>query len=262
MKVSVYAGTLEHQKAHAGPMAEGLRRHGCDVEMFLDGEPTGDAVVVWGWRRGREHLGKRPVLVMERGYLGDRFRWCSLGWDGLNGRARFPDAQDAGERFARHFGALMQPWARREGYALIIGQVPGDMSLEPAGGRLGAWYRDVAGRLDGDVRYRPHPGVLQRGLDDEPPGVSMVGGTLADALAGARVVVTFNSNAGVEAVLAGVPTIATDQGSMAWPMTAHGLDEPLVTPDRAAWAARLAWCQWNENEIRSGEAWEAVKEVM
>jgi len=72
----------------------------------------------------------RDVLVMERGYIGDRTHWTSLGWNGLNGRARVPLAPaDGGARFERNYSRLMHPYNPAGHYALIIGQVPGDASL-------------------------------------------------------------------------------------------------------------------------------------
>ncbi len=56
------------------------------------------------------------------------------------------------------------------------------------------------------------------------------------ALAGARAVITFNSNTGVEAVLAGKPTVAIDEGSMAWPVTAHEIIDYPKEPNRLTWA--------------------------
>jgi hypothetical protein len=75
-------------------------------------------------------------------------------------------------------------------------------------------------------------------------------------MAGAGLVVTFNSNTGVDAALFGRPVIAMDEGSMAWPVAGHQVTE-IVMPDRSAWAARLAWCQWTMDEMRSGACQEA-----
>lgn len=258
MRASIFAGTLAHQKAHVEPMAEGFRRHGVEVEVFT-GEPTGDVIVVWGWRLGRRHLGGRPVLVMERGYVGDRFAWTSLGFDGLNGRARFPKAQDNGDRWMRLHGDRMRPWRRSGGYVLIMGQVAGDMSLAHVGGNLARWYEAQAAIYGDEARFRPHPDAARRGGAAGPRGVPVIRGDLQAALDGARLVVTFNSNSGVDAVLAGVPTIATDEGSMAWTVSARA--EPAEAPNRGAWAADLAWAQWREDEIRMGDAWAALAAI-
>lgn len=262
LKAAVFSGLLDHQRAHAEPMAAGLARHGLDVSMFDRGEePKGDFIVVWGWKLGLYYAWKgRPVLVMERGYLGDRMRWTSLGWDGLNGRARFPKAE--GDRWER-FADLMQPWKRGgEGYALIVGQVDGDMSLQ--GVDVHAWYRKTSVKLHyagWDVRFRQHPVAARRGdsLPNVPFAVPMEG-TLEDALEGAALVATFNSNVGVDALLAGRPVHAEDEGSMVFHQASHNLSETY--PDREARFRELSNCQWSIDEIADGSAWEVVRTAM
>lgn len=249
-------------------MIAGLRRHSIEVEPFRTLHPSQDAdfVVTWGWRKGKAYRDAgRQVLVMERGYLGDRFAWTSLGWNGLNGRATWAD--DSGktsERFDSHFGQFVNPWrGNGSGYALIIGQVPGDMSIE--GIDMGGWYYDAAKAMKArgfDVRFRPHPEAVRRGLNGGIPTNGRLLGTLEDALAGAAVVVTMNSNTGVDAALAGVPTIVSDPGAMAWPVAAQGLDAELITPDRTDWLRGMAWKQFTLDEITTGEAWEHVRQVL
>lgn len=253
---------MDHQVAHARMLADGLARHG--IATRIVGQPAEcrtPVVACWGWRVGEVLRNNgHDVLVMERAYLGDRFRWISLGWNGLNGRARFPAQQDGGKRLDRHFPRLLEPWRDADGYALLIGQVPGDMSL--AGRDLSGWYADAAAllRMRGyDVFFRPHPQAVSRGLaHGAPKGVPIQAGDLTAALETTEVAITFNSNTGVLAACAGVPVIAIDEGSMAYGVAAHALDAEIVRPDRPTWAARLAWCQWLPEEIADGSAWEAV----
>lgn len=245
-------------------LAEGVRAAGDDARMVTGFRRVTDPVACWGWRKGlRLRAAKRDVLVIERGYVGDRLHmWTSLGWNGLNGHAVFPKQADNGERFERHFGALMKPWKRREKYALILAQVPGDMSCY--GVNMEAWYVEAAAAMEARgyiVGLREHPAAVARGLHVRALPDRRVGGTLEDALSVAAVAVTWNSNSGVDAVLAGVPVIACDPGAMCWEVAAHGLDAPIRRPDREAWAARLAWTQWTIDEIASGEAWEHVRAV-
>lgn len=197
----------------------------------------------------------RSVLVMERGYIGDRFSWYSLGWNGLNGNATFPD-KDEPSRFREHFS--MRPWKEGGDYVLLIGQVPGDMSIHAVA--INHWYRRTAEEakkaLGLPVFFREHPVAVKRHLRVMVPKVEKIGGDLLGAFEGARCVVTYNSNTAVEAVLAGIPSVTADRGSMAWEVTSH--DFNLVKPDREAWASRLAWCQWTLEEMANGTAWEHV----
>lgn len=200
---------------------------------------------------------------MERGYLGDRFSWYSLGWNGLNGNAEFRTypRDDNGMRFHRNHGALMKPW--RDGsqgrYVLLLGQVPGDAALR--GQDLLPWYRTAAlnahNAYEMPVRFRNHPVAEQRGYRLNPSYTERIEGTLEEALAGAFVAVTYNSNSAVDAVLAGVPTVTVDRGSIAWDVCAHHVGS-IARPDRGPWASRLAWKQWRLNEIAQGAPFETL----
>lgn len=236
-------------------MAQGLGKLGIEPVMNLGGPVHTEHVAVWGWRQGRRLRDEgHEVLVMERGYLGDRFHWTSLGWNGLNGRAEFPEyPDDGGERFRKHYS--LEPWKEGGEYVLLIGQVPGDASLR--GHDLGQWYSDAAMKAQNayemPVKFREHPMAARRGINRRPAYTESSAGTLEEALAGAAVVATFNSNTAVDAVCAGVPAVAVDEGSMAWEVSAHRIGD-LVRPKREAWAHRLAWRQWSIEEISSGAA--------
>jgi hypothetical protein len=253
-----------HHHEWCGPFGDGLKRHGWTVEVANQWRPC-DLLVCWGVRRPNDMGAQRrhggDICILERGYLGDRFQWTSVSFGGgLNGRGEFRGVRSDPERFDDHFGSLKR-WKRQEGYALIIGQVPGDMSLEPVRGSLDAWCGQVAAALRDkghDVRFRPHPEAVKRGKGGSIPGVPTLIGDLQSALAGASLVVTFNSNTAVDSVIAGVPTVAMDRGSMAWPVTTHFFETESQTPDRHVWAAELAWKQFTMAEMASGFCWEIV----
>lgn len=237
-----------HQQTFGSRVATGLRRHGVEVLETQDHrDVTGEFVVCWGWRNGLKHIDNRPVLVMERGYIGDRFHWTSLGWNGLNGRANFCNQTPSQHRFRWE----MKDWKKPGGYWLVMGQVSGDMSLSEVD--YPGWLREME-RLPGDVRYRPHP----KGQVDDVR-LPVVSGPLEDALAGADRVLTMNSNSAVDAVLAGVPAVTFDHGSMAWDVTSH---DPSIRYqcDRYQWANKLAHCQWSPDELERGDFWPQLRE--
>jgi hypothetical protein len=238
-------------------MAAGLRALGHEPELVYGTHSPVQHVACWGWRLGFQ-LRQRghEVLCMERGYIGDRFAWTSLAWNGLNGRGTFaPTPDDGGARFRQHHAPL-KPWRDpgAGGYALIAGQVPGDASLR--GRDLWPWYHDRAdeARSAGyEPVFRPHPVAVARGHRHCPNDMRQHHGTLEDALAGAAVVITYNSNTGVDALLAGVPVVADNEGSMAWPLASTDVRN-LVRPDRTEWAHALAWKQWQMSELADGTA--------
>lgn len=270
MKAAVNISVTRHGivSPHMVAVAAGLRRCGVDVREYSNQpEPTADFCVTWGTRRAdrAKAVGfNGPFLVVEHGYIGDRINtWTSLGWDGLNGRARFPEPADGGQRFWSNHGHLAKEWERFDGYWLIAGQVLGDQSLLNV--NYLEWLKDTIDELDRmgvDARFRPHPEAVRRGQVFPVPSYMVSTGTLADDLAEAACVIAYNSNATVDAVLAGIPAITVDEGAMAWSMTSHHVSQPLVTPDRSEWFRRMAWTQWTIEEISDGSAWAVVRTAM
>ncbi len=259
--------SLPHHASFGGSFAAGLRARGWQVEASTSYKPAA-LVVMWGVRNrvaiAQQRAAGGEVCILERGYLGDRFAMTSVSFGGgLNGRGRFVTPLDNfpsfksydGQRFT-DCGFDLQPWvANPNGYALIMGQVAGDQSIK--GVNIEAWYYETAAKLRAvgwPVLFRPHPGSRVKGQPQIRMGHHV--GSLADALDGAGLVVTWNSNSAVDAVLAGRPTVAMDEGSMAREVAAH--DIAVVTPDRGPWAARLAWCQYSRAEMESGFCQEAV----
>ncbi len=253
---------------------EGLRKHGLDVS-FITKENYQDVgmYVIGGWRARRiireAQEKKKNILVIEGGFIQPRKAWRSLGFNGLNGYAMYAPAADNGERFQKRHGYHLKPWRQgKDGYALLIGQVPGDKSLHGVG--INRWLRVMAEQLKAkniEVLYRPHPRVATSaenwGEDVVvPEGVRLSSGTLAEDLAGAAYTVIYSSTTAVESVLAGVPAVVMSPGSIAWPVTSHDLDSPLLYPDRTQWCNDLAWRQWTEDEIRDGSAWEHTKRAI
>ncbi|MPZ58442.1 MAG: hypothetical protein GEU91_18505 [Rhizobiales bacterium] len=240
----------EHQMKWGVAFAAGLRRHRWKVTIADDLAP-GELVVMWGARRKdridrAKHQGAE-VCILECGYVGDRLKWSSVSFEGgLNGRGVFRGPLNDSSRWERRFAHLMQPWRERpDGPVVIMGQVPGDTAVSNVD--LPAFYAecDRAYRALGfDTVLRPHPKVRQTV-------------PIESALLNARCVVTWNSNSGVDAVLAGVPTVTMDEGAIAWPVAGHVLALP-PTPDRSAWAHALAWKQWTLEEMTSGECWATV----
>lgn len=265
-KVSILAGRYsDFQNEHASAIKEGFLVHGIEATVYQHRgciPRDSDLVVAWGWRNCEEfRKAGKNVLVMERGYVGDRFKYTSLAFNGLNGHGLFPVYDDKGSRLAALFPNILQPWRGFAGdYVLLIAQVPGDASLR--GVDLTSWYKSTAAKASAayglPVRFREHPSAIKKGFSRSIPGTikSPNGTTLEEDLSGAALVITYNSNTGVDAALAGVPVLVNNSGSMAHQMRAgeapgHDLcyDEPEL---RKHWSERLACCQWNLDEIRTG----------
>ena len=243
-----------HNAAHIFGL--GLQRHGLSLEVAsYEQYRDCDLAVMWSHRFHdiieRQRSLDRDYLVLERGYFGSRNHWTSIGFNGLHGRAEFKNEGSPGDRW-KHWEDQMQPWSTGGDYALILGQVPLDQATH--GMDSEGLYIQTAETMRArglEVQFRPHPVAPTYRV----PGIPTREGSLAGALAQAALTVSINSASSIAAVLAGVPSIVLDKGSMAWPVTAHDLDETPPRPDRTQWAYNLAYTQWSREEIKSGEAW-------
>lgn len=242
--------------------AFGLAKHGRMPELGRLNEPQDcDLAVFWGHRQHaiieKQRSRGAHYLVMERGFIGDRFLWTSLGFEGLNGRAMFPAIDDNWQRWNEHFEKYLKPWKESNGkLAVIMGQVRGDESIR--GIDFDKWVQDIAApaRAAGfEVWFRPHPARPH----DRPPGLNVMQGALQEALDAAACVITYNSNSGVDSILNGVPAYAEDLGSMIF--NTHTRYIPSICWPRKEWTAKMAYTQWLPEEIESGAAWEALRTV-
>lgn len=240
-----------------------FKRHGIAPELSNYSNPVDcDLAVFWSHRP--KHIIKkqqetsRDYLVMERGFVGDRKRFTSLGFNGLNGRADFVVDNMPGDRWNTYFGN-MKEWHDGK-YYLLTAQCQGDASVEDINYK--AWVTNIANRLleFGPVVFRPHPIEIERKCDYSIFGTTTsTNPDIEDDLKGAKAAVMFNSNSGVNAIISGTPVIAFDKDSMVYDLSTHNLGE-LIYPDREQWAYDLAYKQWTVDEIESGEPWEYLKE--
>jgi hypothetical protein len=196
------------------------------------------------------------VVVLETGYInrgdGENHHYAA-GFNGLNGRADFRNSDMSAERWDK-LGVQLHPYSRGE-TVILCGQVPWDASVDMHDHVK--WLKQTASQLqkitDREIIFRPHPQAPLPAL----PGCELSMRPMGEDLKNAHCVVTWNSNSAVEAAIAGKPVFAFDEGSMASGIANKSLldiDDPKY-PDRKQWANNLAYCQWNLDEISSGEAW-------
>lgn len=266
MRINIHIDPhFEHHFIWGEAFAKGVLAHGlmpqvisgfnpgdCDLAVFWSHHPRTMAI------RERQRANGLDYLVMERGYLGDRKKWTSLGYNGQNGRADFLNVDSPSDRWDRYPKWVEKPWNPGNEYILLIGQVPTDSAVGHI--NFERWIYETIKHLewliDLPVKFRPHPITEGRYLSHHYEKKELI-----EDLSQATCVVTFNSTAGVDAVMDGIPVIALDRGSMAWPVAGHQLEDiknpPM--PDRSQWLYDLAYTQWTKREIKSGKAWEHLK---
>lgn len=253
MRVGIYAGS-GHPVVAA--LREGFAATGCTVAARASNYHRGevekfDLVVSYGMKAGRRvrdayQAAGIPVVVVDWGYLarvnekGDyEGRHFQVGLGGLNA---IPGFSCSADRFDALGVEIVSRGGDPKGYVLVCGQVPGDAAHGMDAEAYVKWLREIVSQYP-DAVYRPHP---RGGID--LPGVESHTGSLEEALAGARLVVTWNSNVGHDALLAGVPVVA--HGSAAY---AELTGETLPSFEaRREYFHRLAYGQWTLAEMRSG----------
>jgi hypothetical protein len=259
-------------------VAEGIHSLGHKVtfrnqNVYRAGEvEPGDVAVIMGLHGGGWYIlqdqRKRgaPVLVIDYGYVkrgtamgGSNIsldRYYSISLNGLNGRSDPLPSPMPSDRWDS-LGLPLQPWRGQEKFVLVCGQKTNDAAIGDLNPRLWAaqTIEQVQMYTRKTVMFRPHP---EDPSQRRPIGVPhSTHETFIEALADVHAVVAYNSNALVEATIAGVPTFALGEGSMVQGVTnteLRDLDKPLAFA-REQWAYDLAWRQYTVEEFRSGLPW-------
>lgn len=237
MKAVIHCNpNIPWQPIRAAYFAEGFRAAGIDYEITADRFRHDDGFpVLLGtsmWRCIERDGGE--FLLVDRCSFGDTERFVSLVWNGHGKRGdhRIPQNYDA-SRWER-YGVPLGGWSKGYDRVVLCGQVE---TYSPHFESVDAWYSTVTA-----THFRPHP--ASQNFSQLPTAYD-----LDNALA-----VTLNSSVAVKAVMQGVPTVAMDEGSMAWDVTGHSPNE-FRTPDREAWCHWIAQTQFTDEEIRQGDLW-------
>lgn len=273
--------TLDHQINPIQNFIEGLNRHGhknievYNLEQFRKGYAKGkqyDVGFCWGGRNFHE-LSKicQNTLMIENSYLNNVQSkkgkvWLSHGWNGLNGRADFCNENSPNDRWNKYFndGRLLD---YSDGdYILIPLQIKNDMSIQGRGFQYQTIVNEIKKFTNLPIKIKQHPTADDQWAKILGKNISYINRfmPIKDAIKGAKVVVTINSNAGVDAVLAGKPVVALDEGSMVYDIASHDFSKLLVPnwPDRTQWCNDIAYAQWKPDEVIAGEAWEHLKQKL
>jgi hypothetical protein len=123
---------------------------------------------------------------------------------------------------------------------------------------------------DRPIVVRTHPGDSKRAqqyikqLKDSSVSVSHKE-SIRDDLQNAWATVTYNSSPGVASAIEGVPVFVTDptpQISQAYDIANTDLStiENPIMPERQQWIEKISMCHFNFNDLRSGVAWNIIKE--
>lgn len=228
-------------------IGEGLASRGWDVRMCKAApHPETTVAFIWSWRHDyliSEYKRRGvPIVYIENGVVPPKDGKITLSLNGFNGRGK---TAPGGNQDMPH----ILPW-QDSGYSLVIAQHP--LDKEYHGIDMDFWLLDTVNQVSNPVvRIHPHDSEFLRRVNlGTVPYVQAADIPLATQLAASGTCITYSSNAAVEAVIAGVPTVSFDAGSYAWEVTSHDLTNKY-TPRRTEWLRKLMSREYTVIELRS-----------
>jgi hypothetical protein len=212
-----------------------------------------------------------PIIVLELGYL-NRCKGASsltgynqAGWGKIGWVPDFECPSDRLDKLELHIRKERPPYKATvlpnnpAGSILIAGQVGQDAQHNLSSQELCLWlarrYKQLIAEdkslATAPVVFRPHPNQDKTKLTDAIRHQRQLPSSVPinDALDNARLLLTYNSTLGIDAMLRGVPVVSHP--------CAHYHKyavEDLET--RMRYLRRLSYAQWNLQEFESGEALE------
>lgn len=214
-----------------------------------------DVVIVFGLQGKGEEIFKTykaigvPVWVVDYGYLkraNNIHDWATGHWqvslNGLNKLPRFFDSSRLDALDIKHM--IAEKGGNPEGYNLLCVQTSNDKSHGLNFDQLKAWVHDCVNIIPNTLlRLHPQERHLDYGTQLCPAE------SLQQALNGAKLVITGNSNVGHDALFHGVPAVAFFEGAAWSDLSNEKLPE---MKQRIAHFERCAWGQYTWDEIQKG----------
>lgn len=204
---------------------------------------------------------KIDFLYVDSGYFGNNVGAGNLRGTKLWHRVVLNDLQhnDIVERPAERWESFKIKMARRKYGNKIIVAAPDEKPCRYYGIDKDQWVADTVAEIK---KHTDRPVIVR---DRAPKRIDRVATdplhkVLADDV---HALVTFNSVAGVEAVMQGVPTFVLAPSHAASPVAGKDLstiDDPYWADNNTlrAWAHHLAYCQFHVSELKNGTAWKML----
>lgn len=276
MNLIFYASEKPREQELAAALIKGAKVHGWDAEqrelcaspMIERGTTAVCMVGVKSKRLFDIAKAARAVPVMfDKGYVRTR-RADSRVWDFWRVAVGAHHPTDTtlmskkmpGDR-CEQLGLQTSPW-RQRGYSIVIAGSSAKYHDFYGLPDPTTWAEGIVAELqrltDRPIIYRPKPS-WKEAVKIKGTQWSSGGESISGALQGAWALVTHGSNASFEAALMGVPSVILGDG-VARPISSTSLEdveEPRLGK-REQWLNNLAYHQWTETELRSGEAFEHV----
>jgi hypothetical protein len=186
----------------------------------------------------------------------------------------FTDSVDPSrwQSIRQDLGIDLQPWSTDGSHILIALQRNGGWAMGSQD--VMEWCKETIDTVrqysDREIIVRAHPGDRRAKdyLRLNYPKVKISNNeSLIQDFKNCWAVITYNSSPGVAAAVEGIPVFVTDpepQKSQAFDVCNVDLSqiENPQRPERQQWIERLAMSHYNFDDLRSGRAWEVIKEYI
>lgn len=240
-----------------------------DVAMFYGFDGTRKSQLYNAFTDYR-NAGLKAVYI-DLGYFqanwnGDRYGYHRFSINDRHPTAYFQKVKHPRDR-ADAVGVVVEPWRPSGKHILVCGMSDKCATFE--GFAFEQWERDAIAKIksvtDRPIVYRPKP---RRRIDPQYPRIAGVGYSdpsrehIGQAMKGAWAVVSHHSNAGVDALLAGVPCFTDEGVTLALGLSdLSRIETPRIPTDdeRRQWANDIAYAQFNRPEMKNGKAWRHLK---
>jgi hypothetical protein len=172
---------------------------------------------------------------------------------------------------SKNLNITVKDWRLTGNHILICLQRNGGWSMK--GLNVMEWLnktvKEIRQYSDRPIIVRAHPGDrnAQRYLKKDRRWKISESESILQDLENAWATVTYNSSPGVVSAIQGVPVFVTDPTpiiSQAYDIanTRLKLIETPGTFDRLKWLRKLSMCHWNFDELKSGKAWNHIKNYL
>ena len=249
--VNVYATSHVISKTICAAFAPGCNGRVVPAVTLLDGD-----VACYGILRGTHEIlvqaqkENRDWYYIDLGYIGrsDHYHLKFDGYYRVSKKAyQCQGLGDYSSERWENLGISLQPW-RRGGSHVLICPMSYNFSIH-RGLDAKKWLNDTIAEVS---RY------TDRNILVKPKSSDM---TLDEALMDCHAMIGYDTNAMVDAIIAGIPCFNLGPSAVA-PVALQDLKqiESPVYPDRRQWAYNIAANQWTLNEFRNGTCWRMLQE--
>lgn len=176
------------------------------------------------------------------------------------------------QQIKRDIGFDLQPWRINGNHILICLQRNGGWSM--GGLDVMKWCNNIIQELkkytDRPIVVRAHPGdkKVRQYLRLSHPNVTISSKeSILDDFTNAWATITYNSSPGVASAIEGIPVFVTDPNPrVSQAMDVCNIDLSMIEtprmPERQAWIEKISMCHFNFNDLKSGVAWNIIKDYI